>query len=105
MLAADGKLRLDRELEMDTAMEPEDGVSDVSELVVLPRLVLATTVDVADCVEGLEDELLEKLELPGPVKGNWLEAVARVLEFADSGVEVMKTIVSGLVDCGEFSDS
>jgi hypothetical protein len=104
VLGVDDKLRLERETGGDAAVELEDGLSDGSELVVLPRLLLATIVDVADCV-GLEVEILEELELPGLADGTGLEAVARVLEIPDSGVEVMKTTVSGLVDCGELSDS
>jgi hypothetical protein len=119
MPPVDTKLRLERGTGVGTAVESEDGVSDVSELAVLPRLLLATTLDVADSgdgelagldwvgfgVEGLEVEVPENVEVPGLVEDPWPEAVTRILDFSDIGVEVMKTTVSRLVDCGEFSDS
>jgi hypothetical protein len=119
MPLVDCKLRLERETGVDTAVESEDGVSDVAEVAVLPRLLLATTLDAADSgdgelagldcvgfgVEGLEVEVPENVEVPGLAEDPWPEAVARILDLSDVGVEVMKTTVSGLVDCGEFSDS
>jgi hypothetical protein len=119
VVAIDVSLRLEEETGMVTAVEPEDVASNVPELVALLWLLLATTIAVVDTedgelaglgcvgfgVEELEVEIPGKVELPGLDDGTWLEPVVRVLEFAENVVEVMKTIVSGLVDCGEFSDS